>query len=42
MVLISRPELEESFSLVYDSQTINDIPVEFSFSYPPSARKISF
>ncbi len=42
IVMISRPELEESFSLVYDSQNINDLPVEFTFSYPPSARKISF
>ncbi|MDT8322539.1 MAG: DUF4292 domain-containing protein [Bacteroidota bacterium] len=42
IVMISRPDREESFSLVYDSQSINDLPVEFTFSYPPSARKISF
>ncbi|MCB2205225.1 DUF4292 domain-containing protein [bacterium] len=42
IVMISRPDLDESFSLVYDSQNINDLPIEFSFSYPPSARKISF
>ena len=39
---ISRPEASESFSLVYDSQSINDLPVEFTFSYPASARRISF
>lgn len=42
IVMISRPDREESFSLVYDSQSINDLPVEFTFSYPPSARKITF
>lgn len=42
VVSINRPSTDESFSLVYSSQTINDLPVEFTFSYPKSARKISF
>ncbi len=42
IVMISRPDRDESFSLVYDSQNINDLPVDFTFSYPPSARKITF
>lgn len=40
VVGITRPGLEESLTLVYDSQTINDLPLEFTFSYPKSARKI--
>lgn len=42
IVSIARPGHEESLSLVYDSQVINDLPIEFDFSYPRSARKISF
>ncbi|PLX28357.1 MAG: hypothetical protein C0600_09815 [Ignavibacteria bacterium] len=41
VVGITRPGLEESLTLVYDSQTINDFPLEFTFSYPKSARKIA-
>lgn len=42
VITISRPSNNESFSLVYSSQSINDLPIKFTFSYPNSARRISF
>jgi hypothetical protein len=42
IVGITRPLNDESLSLIYDSQNINDLPVEFTFSYPKSARRVSF
>ncbi len=42
IVSVTRPSDEESLSIVYDRMTINDLPVTFSFSYPRSARRISF
>jgi hypothetical protein len=42
VVSIARPAKEESLSLVFQSQTVNDFPVVFSFSAPKSARRIYF
>ncbi|MFZ1731608.1 MAG: DUF4292 domain-containing protein [Bacteroidota bacterium] len=41
IVSITRPMDDESLSIVYDGMTVNDFPVEFSFKYPRSARRIS-
>jgi outer membrane biogenesis lipoprotein LolB len=39
---ISRPASEESLSLVFQNQTVNDFPVQFSFSAPRSAKRVYF
>jgi len=42
IISINRPVDEETLSLVYDEQTINKLPLDFTFRVPGSARKIIF
>lgn len=40
VVTLSRPTREESLSLVYDRQSLNDLPMDFTFRVPGTAVKI--
>jgi hypothetical protein len=42
IVSVTRPVDEENLTIAYDRMTINDLPMEFTFTYPKSARRISF
>ncbi len=42
IVSISRPPQEESLSLVFQNQIVNDYPVVFTFSSPKSARRVYY
>jgi outer membrane biogenesis lipoprotein LolB len=42
VISISRPMYEESLSLVFQNQTVNDYPVTFTFSAPRSAKRVFF
>lgn len=42
IVSIERPMDGEALSIVYDRLTVNDLPMVFNFSYPRSARRITF
>ncbi len=42
VISISRPLMEEALALVYDRQTINSYPLDFTLKIPKSARKITF
>jgi hypothetical protein len=42
VITVERPPAEESLTLVYERQTLNDLPMDFTFKIPASATKIHF
>lgn len=40
IVSITKPSYDESLTVVYNNQAINELPMKFSFSFPKSARRI--
>ncbi len=42
LVSVTRPVDEENLTIAYERMTVNDLPMEFTFSYPKSARRITY
>jgi hypothetical protein len=42
IISIERPPKQESLLLSYEQQTLNDLPIDFTFKVPKSAKKIRF